>query len=294
MQGDGDMANMTGKVVVLTGGTDGIGKAAAIAMARLGARLTLMGRHAAKSEAARAEIVTQSGNAEVTVIPGDLASLASVRAFAAAVRERLPRIDVLVNNAGAYQPKRRETVDGNELTFASNQLGPFLLTLELLDTLIASAPARILFTASFAEHFNGVRFDDAQSTRRYAPMTAYAQSKRANLLFAYALARRLQGSGLTVNAWHPGFVRSNIEGNRANPLIRAAAALFTTTPTRAARTLVWLASSPTLDGVTGAYFSNGKRARSSRGSHDVAAQQRLWRLCAELTGAPDTTLAAGS
>jgi NAD(P)-dependent dehydrogenase (short-subunit alcohol dehydrogenase family) len=277
--------------VVLTGGTDGIGKAAAIQLMGLGADLTLMARDAAKAERAVAEIQAQSGvSAGIDVIAGDLSSLESVRAFAQAVNARYPRVDVLLNNAGLYKARREETVDGYELMLATNHLGPFLLTLELLNGALRS-PARIAFTESFAERFSGVRFDDLQSTRGYRALAVYGRSKRANLLCTYALARKLTSTGIAVNAWHPGFVRTNIEGNRENPVIRAFTA-FASTPPQAARTLVYLASAPELESVSGAYFANRRRTRSSRGSHSVADQERIWRVSAELTYAPELRVPA--
>jgi len=277
---------MTGKRVVLTGGTDGIGKAAAIQLARLGASLVLMTRDPEKGAAALADIQASSGGgAEIALIPGDLASLASVRTFAAEVKRRYTRLDVLINNAGAYNPIRRTSADGFELTFAVNQLGPFLLTHELRDLMIASAPARIIVTASFAESFTPFSLDDIANPSNYAVMRVYGRSKRATLLFTYALARRLAGTGVTANAWHPTVVRTNMEGNRTNPFIRAGT-IIATTPQRAARTLVGLAASPQLEGVTGKYFASGRETRSSRGSHSIADQERLWQLCESLTQSP--------
>jgi NAD(P)-dependent dehydrogenase (short-subunit alcohol dehydrogenase family) len=285
---DGSMA---GKRVVLTGGTDGIGKAAAIQLLELGADLTLMARDAAKAERAVAEIRAKSAvHAAIDVIAGDLSSLDAVRTFARAVSTRSARVDVLLNNAGLYNARRMETVDGYEMMLATNHLGPFLLTLELL-TGALRAPARIAFTESFAERFSGVRFDDLQSMQSYRPLAVYGRSKRANLLCVYALARKLVGTGIAVNAWHPGFVRTNIEGNRENPVFRAFTA-FATTPHQAARTLVYLASSPELERVTGAYFANRRRARSSRGSHSPVDQERMWRSSVELTRAPELRVPA--
>ncbi len=278
--------SMAGKRVVLTGGTDGIGKAAAIQLMGLGADLTLMARDAEKAERAVAEIQAKSGvSAGIDVIAGDLSSLDSVRTFAREVNARYPHVDVLLNNAGLYKARRVETVDGFEMMLATNHLGPFLLTLELL-TGALRPPARIAFTETFAERFSGVRFDDLQRMHGYRALSVYGRSKRASLLCVYALARKLASTGIAVNAWHPGFVRTNIEGNRENPVIRAFTA-FATTPQQAARTLVYLASAPDLEGVSGAYFANRRRTRSSRGSHAVSDQERMWRVSAELTHAPE-------
>jgi NAD(P)-dependent dehydrogenase (short-subunit alcohol dehydrogenase family) len=278
------MSAMSGKVVVITGGNAGIGKAAAVRLAGMGARLVITSRNEERGRAAHEEIVKRSGNTEVDVMPLDLASFRSIRSFAADVLERFHRLHVLINNAGLILRRRTTTQDGFEATFGVNHLGHFLLTDLLLDRLKASAPARIVVVASVAHTGarRGLDFEDLQSERRYRSMDAYSKSKLANVYFTRELARRLDGTGVTVNAMHPGYVRSDFgRGGDVTGLFGVGmklGALFAISPARGARTLVYLASSPEMEGVTGGYFYKCKPGRLSKAAQDDAAARRLWEM----------------
>jgi NAD(P)-dependent dehydrogenase (short-subunit alcohol dehydrogenase family) len=277
------MGEMGGKIVLITGGNTGIGKEAAVGLASLGARVLITSRSEERGRAARDEIVERSGNAEVDVMPLDLASFRSIRSFVNDVLARHDRLDVLVNNAGLILRRRTETEDGFEATFGINHLGHFLLTDLLLDRLKASAPARVVVVASMAHKGarRGLDFDDLQAERhRYRWMDAYNKSKLANIYFARELARRLDGTGVTVNVLHPGFVRSEFgRGGDLGALygfgIRLGAPLAISSE-RGARTTIYLASSPEVEGVTGTYFFKCRPAPISKAAQDDAAARRLW------------------
>jgi NAD(P)-dependent dehydrogenase (short-subunit alcohol dehydrogenase family) len=276
-----------GKVVVVTGASDGIGKEIARGLARLGARVVMVGRNRAKTAAA-ADEVRRSGARRPDVVIADLASLASTRALAATLLERYPRIDVLVSNAGVFRLRRQLTVDGYEETFAVNHLAAYLLTCLLLDRLRASAPSRVVVVASDAHRGVVLDFEDLMSERRYRPMLAYARSKLANVMFTHALARRLEGSGVTANCCHPGFVATNLGSGNRIP-VRPVMALLRLTrraisPAEGADTPVWLASAPEVEGATGGYFERRRAVASSPASQDREAQERLWRESARLVG----------
>ncbi len=278
---------MSGKVCLVTGATAGIGAIAARAIAAQGARLVIVGRNQAKCERVAAEIGTATGNTTVEFLVGDLSNRAGVRDVARGFLARYPRLDVLLNNAGAMFAQRRESADGIEMTLALNHLGYFLLTHLLLDVLKASAPARVVNVASDAHTMvRGIDFDDIQGLNRYRGFRAYCQSKLANLLFTYELARRLQGTGITANALHPGFVATSFfEGNGLSGwLMRRGASLFAIRPENGARTSIYLATSPEVEGVSGKYFVKERPAASSAASRDVDMAQRLWRVSEELTG----------
>src|SRR6202158_55574 len=200
---------MAGKVVLVTGGTGGIGKATAIGLAALGARVGITGRDLARAERVAAEIRTASGNPAVDVFAADMSSQAEVRLLAGAVLDAYPRLDVLVNNVGGFWAHRHPPADGLEHTFALNHLAPFLLTNLLLDRLKASAPARVVTVSSGAQSMGRIEFDDLEGARNYSGQSAYNQSKLANVMFTNELARRLEGSGVTATAVHPGVVRTN-------------------------------------------------------------------------------------
>jgi len=275
---------MTGRRVLITGANSGIGKETATALASMGASVTVTARDRAKGEAARDEIRLRSGSTDVELGSLDLASLASVREFASWFLDSHDRLDVLINNAGVITSSRRETSDGFEEMFGVNHLGHFVLTNELVDLLIDSAPARVVILSSVAHRFSprGLRFDDLQTTRRFHMFTAYGRSKLANAMHALELSRRLDGSGVTVNCLHPGTISSRFGGDGdtrfLGGLMAGIARPFLATPASGARTPVLLASStdPTVDGVTGGYFSHGRRWRPSRAARDVAAAGRLW------------------
>jgi len=283
------MDDMTGKVTVITGGNTGIGKEAAVGLAGLGARVVITSRNEERGRAARDEIVERSGSHVVEVMPLDLASFGSIRSFAADVLDRYDRLDVLVNNAGLILLRRRETEDGFEETFGVNHLGHFLLTDLLLDRLRASAPARVVVVSSNAHKGarRGLDFDDLQGKGNYRWMDAYNKSKLANIYFTRELARRLDGTGITVNALHPGFVRSDF--GRGGDLggvygwgIKYLASPFAISAEKGARTTIHLASSPDVDGVTGGYFYKCRPANPSSVAQDDAAAGRLWGVSEQL------------
>ncbi|HXN31052.1 MAG TPA: SDR family oxidoreductase [Polyangiaceae bacterium] len=280
---------MQGKIVLVTGANQGIGKATALALSRQGARVAIVSRNADKGRAAVAEIEAASGaRGMVDLIVADLSSQAEVRRVAGELKARHTRLDVLVNNAGVFVPKRHVTADGFEETFAVNHLAYFLLTHELLDLLKASAPARIVNVSSHAHSHAKINWEDLQFAKhRYSSWRAYGQSKLANVLFTYELARRLEGSRVTANALHPGVVASGFARTYpgAMGLLYALSGLFMLTPEQGARTSIYLASSPEVEGVTGKYFSRCRQTRSSKISYCQASQRKLWALSEEMVGA---------
>ncbi len=277
--------DMAGATIVITGATAGIGKATAVALARLGASLVIPTRDRARGETARREILAAKPDARVDLLDADLASLASVRALAAELIATYPRIDVLVNNAGGSRPTRQLSPDGYELTFAVNYLAPFLLTNLLLDRLKASAPARIVNVAS-AAHARRLDFDNLQGERHYSLMGAYSASKLELIMFTYELARRLEGTGVTANAVHPGGVRTEIY-RELRGISRLGIKLvwpFLWSPERGAETTVYVATAPELAGVSGRYFADSREQRSAPASHDVDTARRLWEISERLVG----------
>ena len=279
------MSTMAGRTVLVTGASGGIGLATAAGLAQLGARVGLVGRDAARSEAAAARLRAAGGKVDVFV--ADMSSQGEVRRLAEEVLAAYPRLDVLVNNVGGYWATRHATVDGLERTFAVNHLAPFLLTTLLLDRLRASAPARVVTVSSGAHARGSVDFEDLQGERVYSGERAYNQSKLANVMFTYELARRLQGSGVTANALHPGVVRTNF--GREDPkgwmrLMLPVIRPLLKSPEKGAATSVYLASSPEVQGVTGQYFTKRQAKRSSKASYDTTAAARLWDVSAALVG----------
>ncbi|GAA2159295.1 SDR family oxidoreductase [Pedococcus bigeumensis] len=279
------MGAMTGKTVLVTGGTGGIGLATAAGLAGLGARVGIVGRDEGRARAAAERIRTAGG--DVDVFTADVSSQREVQRLAEQVLAAYPRLDVLVNNVGGYWATRHATEDGLERTFAVNHLAPFLLTHLLLDRLRSSAPARVVTVSSGAQAMGRIDFDDLQGQRSYSGQRAYNQSKLANVLFTYELARRLEGSGVTANVLHPGVVRTAFgqEDSRGwmrlmLPVVRP----FMKTPEHGAETSIYLASSPEVEGVSGRYFANSRAKTSSRASYDTAAAQRLWDVSAGLVG----------
>jgi NAD(P)-dependent dehydrogenase (short-subunit alcohol dehydrogenase family) len=265
--------------ILITGGTNGIGLAAAQMLAARGANVAIVGRNEGRTQAAAARIraVAAAGVAVGTFI-ADLSTQAAVRKLAAEVRSRYPRLDILVNNAGAMYTTRQLTADGIEQTWAVNHLAPFLLTTLLLDRLEASAPARIITTASDAHRGAQLPFEDLNAEHSYRGFGRYGQTKLANILFTLELARRLEGSGVTANCFHPGLVASGF--NRNNGLLMSLAmtvlAPVSRSSEKGAETLVWLATSPQVAQTSGAYFVDERPATPSPAGQDREAAQRLW------------------
>jgi len=277
---------MSGKTVLITGANSGIGLEATVKLARRGAAVMMVGRNREKLDLAVADARARAGTREVSSLVCDLSSQVSIRALAAEVQKKVPRLDVLVNNAGAVSAARRLTVDGLEETFAVNHLGYFLLTSLLLDLVIRSAPARIINVASVAHRSGTLDFDDLQFEKGYSTMRAYGRSKLCNVLFSNELARRLAGTGVTVNSLHPGAVATHI-WSRAPTMalpILALAKLFMLSPEEGADTIVYLAASPELEGRTGGYYEKNLPVRPSRLAQDEAIARRLWDESARLTG----------
>jgi NAD(P)-dependent dehydrogenase (short-subunit alcohol dehydrogenase family) len=281
---------MTGTTCLVTGATSGIGKETALRLAALGATVILPARDAARGEAARAEIQAREPHARVEVMTADLSSLAQVRELAARVRARHDRLDVLVNNAGVISPRQPLTADGLEMTFATNHLGPFLLT-SLLRELLERGPAARVVTVASAVHkqVRAIPWDDLAGGGRteYAGQEqAYPLSKLANILFTAELARRLSGTGVTANCLHPGFVRTSL-GRDVTGVAGAIVPLILRVrpgPVTGARTPVYLASSPEVAGVTGGYFVKCRPAQPSALARDGQAAARMWALSEDLTG----------
>jgi retinol dehydrogenase-12 len=279
--------NMHGKLCLVTGATAGIGKQTAFTLARMGAKVILVGRNPKKTEETAVEIRQKTGSGAVAYLLADFSDQQQIRALADQYKNRFARLDVLVNNHGALFLNRQETVDGLEMTFAVNHLGYFLLTNLLLDVIKASAPARIAVVSSDGHVGQTLDFDDLQNERNYGGMRVYSQSKLANLYFTYELARRLAGTGVTVNAMHPGFVKTNIGANNfgaIGPIIKTIINLGAIKVEEGAAAVVYLVTSPDVEGVSGKYFVRKRAVRSSEVSYDEEAARRLWAISERLTG----------
>jgi retinol dehydrogenase-14 len=282
---------MAGRTVLVTGGTGGIGRATAVGLARMGARVAITGRDRSRAEAAACE-VRAAGDTQVEILLGDLSSQAEVRRLADEALQRLPRIDVLVNNVGGYWNTRHVTADGLERTFALNHLAPFLLTHLLLTRLTECAPARVVTVASNAEALGRIDFDDLQGERSYSGARAYNQSKLANVLFSYELSRQLRATSVTANALHPGLVSTAFGAEDPAGIQRVLVPFlrpFMASPIKGAATSTHVASASDLEAVTGRYFANSKPKRSSKRSYDGSAAARLWQVSAQLVGSGPTT-----
>ncbi len=272
-----------GKVCMITGATNGIGLAAASALAELGMHVLIVSRSPEKCEAVAAQLRQASGNPLVEAMPADLSSQADIRRLAQTFHQRFNRLDVLVNNAGGYFGRLETSVDGIEKTWALNHMAYFYLTHLLLDTLKASAPARIINVSSNAHQGAVLNFDDLQSVRAYFGFISYSRSKLANVLFTYELARRLEGSGVTVNAMHPGMVMTGIWNGtgRLAGIINLFMRRIALTPEEGAKTIIYLASDPAVEGVTGKYFANERAVPTNTYSYRLDAAQKLWEVSAQ-------------
>jgi NAD(P)-dependent dehydrogenase (short-subunit alcohol dehydrogenase family) len=284
---------MQESVCLITGATSGIGRATAHEMARLGWTVVVVGRDSEKCEKTVRSIMRNTGNPHVDYLVADLSYQKDIHILAGQVRERHPRLDVLINNAGAIAWTRQLSLDGIELTIALNHLGYFLLTNLLLDVLQASAPSRIINVSSSAHMGAEIDLEDIQKSKRYRWREAYGQSKLANLMFTYELARRLQGTGVDVNALHPGLVATNLPANGklplgwlSGPFLRLLLAVKGRSATEGARTVVYLATAKNISGVSGKYFVDERESSSSAASHDVGVARKLWAMSSNLTGLP--------
>lgn len=266
---------MKDKICIVTGASSGIGKGTALELAKLGTTVVMMSRDRERGEAAKSEIATKSGSSAVEFLPVDLSSQKSVRESVATLLAKYDRLHVLINNASVFKSGRVTTNGGLEMMFATNHLGPFLMTTLLLDRLKASAPARILnITAPSTVPPN---YDDLQSEHQFNALRAFGATKMCNLLFTYALARRLEGTRVTVNAVHPGIVRSALMKEAPLP-IRLLTQIVGASPEKAGAEIAHLASSPEIAGASGKFFKSGKIIESPAYSYDQKAQDRLWEL----------------
>ncbi len=275
---------MKGKVSMITGTSSGIGKATAVGLAHLGATIVAVMRKSERSEDALREIKASSQDS-VIELNADLSSQQSIRNLVSDFDSRFDRLDVLINNAGVNSWKRTLTVDGLERMFAVNVLAPFLLTNLLLPTLKASAPSRIVNVSSNAAFGSEIDFDNLQGEKKYSMLRSYGQSKLALNLITLELARRLEGSSVTVNFLHPGVVRTNLARD-LNPVAQAIFSfvkLFFASPEKGARTSIFLASSPEVEKVSGKYFSKEREVAAPKASYDVETAKRLWEKCEALT-----------
>jgi retinol dehydrogenase 14 len=281
---DGSQLSMEGRTVLITGASGGIGKATALGLAAMGAEVAIIGRDTTRTQGTAGQI-RAAGDGHARAFVGDLSSLSEVRRLAAEVIASLPRIDVLVNNVGGFWETRHVTADRLERTFVVNHLAPFLLTNLLLERLLQSAPARVVTVASHAHALGRIDFDDLQGAGSYSGATAYNQSKLANVLFTYELARRLPATSVTANALHPGVVRTSLgaeDPRRIQRLLIPFLRPFMKSPVRGAATSIYLASAPELEHATGGFFTDSKRKRSSKRSYDRATAARLWEVSTEL------------
>ena len=285
---------MTGKTCLVTGANSGIGKETALGLARMGARVVLVCRDQRKGEHALADIQRTVPSSQLDLLIADMSSLGSVRALAAQVRQRYPRLDVLINNAGAAVPRRTLSTDGIEMTVAGNYLGAALLTWLLLDLLKSSAPSRIVNVSSEAQRNARLDLNDLQfETRKYNALSAYAQSKLLMNAFTFGLARKLEGTGVTANCLHPGVVATNIVPADAPLIFKTIFGVmkpFLLSPRKGAAVSLYLATSPDVAHVSGEYFVKSKPADSNRLSRDPHVMTEIWQWTEKMTGVDDSSL----
>ncbi len=287
---------MTGRVCLVTGANSGVGKATAAGLAKIGATVVMVCRDKKRGEAALTEIQTRTGNGKIDLLLADLSSQDSVRRLARDFKEKFDRLDALINNAGVTVSKRKESGDGLELTFAVNHLGAFLLTNLLLDQLEASGTperkSRIIMVSSEAQRAGVINFGDLQLQNNYSELRAYAQSKLANVLFTYELARRLEGKNVTVNTLHPGLVRTRFAGDSLSVfgILFKLSWPIQISPEKGARTSIYLATSPEVEGVNGKYFIKQKPRKSAPLSYSDPTAELLWNESARLTNLEGATI----
>jgi NAD(P)-dependent dehydrogenase (short-subunit alcohol dehydrogenase family) len=284
---------MNGRICLVTGGTNGIGKSTALELARMGATVVIVGRDAQKTSEVVQEIRAASGNPNVDSLLADLSSQQEVRRLAHEFKNKYSQLHVLLNNAGTVFMQRQLSVDGVEMTFAINHLASFLLTNLLLDTIKASAPARIINVSSNAHTTGKIQFDNLQGERNYTPRV-YENSKLANILFTMELARRLEGTGATVNALHPGFTATGFAKNNGKvmaTLVSIFAPRVARSPANGAETSIFLASSPNVEGITGKYFYNSQVIAAAPRSTDMVVARKLWDASTEMVDRADSVLA---
>ena len=277
---------MKGKVVVITGGTSGIGEVAARRLAVMGARIVLVARDAARGQESLARLAQSGAGVTHSIYYGDLSRISETKRVAAQIAAAEPRIDVLINNAGALFGTRQVTADNLEQTFATNHMAYFALTMGLRESLFAASPARVVSTASAAHQGYTLDFDDLQAAKGYSAIKAYGRSKLCNILFTRELARRWSGKGVTANCLHPGFVASRFGDGSGGLLSRVVrvAKVFAISPEKGAQTIVYLASSPDVGAISGEYFYKCRPATPTAGGRDDAAAKRLWMESAEIAG----------
>lgn len=277
---------MKNKICIITGATSGMGFATALALAGMGATLGLVYRNKERGNRAIQTIYDKTKSKKAISFNADLSSMEAIRKVSAEIKRTFPQIDVLINNAGAINQERIVTADGYELSFAVNHLAYFLLTNLLMENLKASPKARIVSVASEASRIGKLNFDDLQSEKKYSSFKAYGQSKLANILFTYGLARRLEGTNVSANCLHPGGVKTRFAGemNGFTGMIWKAFTPFLRTAEKGAETIIWLASSPEVEGISGKYFKDKKEIRSIKPSYDTDTQKKLWEVSERLTG----------
>lgn len=276
--------NMDGKVCMVTGANSGIGKATAIGLAKLNATVVMVCRDKERGEIAREEIINQTGNKNVDLLICDLSSQEQIRKLVNEFKEKYQNLHILINNAGVMLKKRVLSVDGIEMNFAVNHLAPYLLTNLLLDVIKKSAPSRIVIVSSAAHRMAKMDFDDLQSEKKkYRLFRVYGVSKLAVMLFTYELSRKLEGTGVTVNAVHPGMINTNL-GREHSKFSQGFGKAFFKGPEKGAETSIYLASSPDVEGITGKYWAKKEQRKSSEESNNLEYAEKLWKISAELTG----------
>lgn len=277
---------MKNKIVIITGANSGIGKATALALANLGATVVMISRNKEKGLAALNEIKEKTKNPNVELLIADMSIQKEIRRVASEIIKKYPKIDILINNAGEIVGKYSETVDGIETTFATNHLGYFILTNLLLDNIKAAKNPRIINVASEAERSGDIYFENLNLKGEYSPYKAYCQSKLANIIFTYELARRLKSTNISVNCMHPGVVSTNF-GKGLGGMFGSAYSLgkpFMKSPEKGAETVVWLATSPDVEGITGKYFYDKKEIKSISISYGIGTAKKLWKASEMMTG----------